>query len=53
MKKFFVYFFISLFISNNTKRKLCWKEVVAFYKAGYIAGSITKERLWWDVKHII
>jgi hypothetical protein len=28
--KNFRFYFISLFISNNTKRKLCWKESLPF-----------------------
>jgi aminopeptidase N len=52
MKKFFVFIFISLFISNNTKAQaLLEGEVVAFTRQDTLRGSITKERLWWDVKH--
>jgi aminopeptidase N len=52
MKNFFVFIFISLFISNNAKAQaLLEGEVVPFTRQDTLRGSITKERLWWDVKH--
>jgi aminopeptidase N len=52
MKKFFVFIFISLFISNNAKaQSLLEGASVPFTRQDTLRGTITKERLWWDVKH--
>jgi aminopeptidase N len=51
MKKFFVFILISLFISNNAKAQgLLQGAAVSFAKQDTLRGSITKERLWWDLK---
>lgn len=51
MKKFFIFIFISVFISNNTKAQgLLEGETVSFTRQDTLRGSITKERAWWDVK---
>src|SRR3970282_1953842 len=52
MNKLFVFIFISLFISNNTKAQgLLEGDAVHFTRQDTLRGSITKERAWWDVKH--
>jgi aminopeptidase N len=52
MKKIFIFIFISVFISNSAKAQaLLEGEVVPFTRQDTLRGSITKERLWWDVKH--
>jgi aminopeptidase N len=52
MKKIFIFIFISVFISNSAKAQaLLEGEVVSFTRQDTLRGSITKERLWWDVKH--
>jgi aminopeptidase N len=51
MKNFFIFIFISVFISNNTKAQgLLEVETVSFTRQDTLRGSITKERAWWDVK---
>jgi aminopeptidase N len=52
MKKIFIFIFISVFISNSAKAQaLLEGEVVPFTRQDTLRGSITKERLWWDVKY--
>lgn len=51
MKNFFIFIFISVFISNNTKAQgLLEGETVSFTRQDTLRGSITKKRAWWDVK---
>jgi aminopeptidase N len=52
MKKLFILIFISLFISNNTKAQGLLEGVTTpFTRQDSLRGSITKERVWWDVKY--
>jgi aminopeptidase N len=52
MKFFFVFIFISLFVSNNAKAQALLDDAsVPFTRQDTLRGSITKERSWWDVKY--
>lgn len=52
MKFFFVFIFISLFVSNNAKAQALLDDAsVPFTRRDTLRGSITKERSWWDVKY--
>jgi len=52
MKKLFGFIFISLFISNNTTAQGLLKgNSEHFTRQDSLRGSITKERIWWDVKY--
>jgi aminopeptidase N len=52
MKRFLQPLLISFLISNGIQAQgLLGKSEVVFTKQDSLRGSITKERVWWDVKH--
>jgi aminopeptidase N len=52
MKRFLQPLLISVLISNGIQAQgLLGKSEVVFTKQDSLRGSITKERVWWDVKH--
>lgn len=52
MKRYFSIIFIMFFISNSLKAQgLLENSDKDFTRQDTLRGSITKERVWWDVKH--